>query len=670
MVEELHHRCHHHPLLFNDDTGGSSDATHDCAGCAEKVTGPSYGCEKCRFYLHKTCAESPSEIHHPAHRHRLLLPTYHHPKRGVSCDVCRKKVKGFNYYCSSCGFYLDFNCALLPRDTVGNLVETIHVAHPHPLISINPIRSFNCQGCRDPIEVDDASYACFDCRKFFHEKCLVPPTEINHPCHRKHKLLPVFNDFAEEFSKCSICEGYIGLGIFYRCAPCKFYMHYTCAWPPPIIEDKAHHDHPFTLLLKPNDTFDCNACGNQGNYVSYICSTCNIIVHKDCISLPRHIRLNLHPHPISHCFFLCVDRNDSRTWDCRICYKKVNIEHGSYYCSRPGCDFVIHVECSIKTRGLYGVVEVENPDEFKESDSLSEESTSSIIRVIKEIKVGDDVIAAEIEHVSHEHNLIFSDEIKDKKYCNGCVLPILSSFYYCSHCDFFLHKECAELRRMCRLWFNAKPFNLFIDGIFRCFHCQYMGSGFSYRVNAFWCFCLRCAVVPHSFTYQADEPHFLFFDHKYEMKCNACSEYVMSTFKYRCKDCTFALDSRCVTIPRVAWHKSDRHSLTLAYQDPDDYPLRRYCDICEEERDPQKWFYHCEICDNAMHIECVFGKYPFINGGSKYAYKGHPHPLAFVRKIYYYPECVRCREPCQDLALECVEQGCKYIAHWSCIKPS
>ncbi|KAE8681910.1 hypothetical protein F3Y22_tig00111298pilonHSYRG00065 [Hibiscus syriacus] len=213
---------------------------------------------------------------------------------------------------------------------------------------------------------------------------------------------------------------------------------------------------------------------------------------------------------------------------------------------------------------------------------------------------------------------------------------------------------------MCQLWFNAKPFNLFTDGVFRCFHCHYMGSGFSYRVNAFWCFCLRCAVVSHSFTYQADEPHFLFFDHKYEMKCNSC-EYVMSTFKYRCKDCTFALDSRCVMFRRIAWHKSDQHTLTLAYQDLDDYPLRRNCDICEEERDPQKWFYHCETCDNAMHIECVFGKYPFINAGSKYAYKGHPHSLTFVKKIYYYTECVRCREPCEDLALECIEQGCKYI---------
>ncbi|KAL4354310.1 hypothetical protein GQ457_06G024360 [Hibiscus cannabinus] len=420
--------------------------------------------------------------------------------------------------------------------------------------------------------------------------------------------------------------------------PCKFYMHLGCAWPPPIIEDKAHHDHPFTLLLKPNDPFSC--------------STCNIQVHKDCISMSRHIRLSLHPHPISHCFFPYIDQHDSRDWDCKICFKKVNIEHGIYCCTRPGCDFVIHVKCSIENDTLYGVVEVENLDEFEEFDLLSDESTT-----------------AEIEHVSNEHNLIFSDEIRDNKYCNGCVLPILSSFYYCSRCDFVLHKACAELRRVCRLWFNTKPLKLLTDGIFRCFHCHYMGSGFSYRLNDSRCFCLRCASTPHSFTYQADKPHYLFFDPKYEWNCNACSKYLCYSFTYRCKDCSFALDLRCVSLPHTTWHKCDQHSLTLAYQDPDDYPLIHYCDICEEERDPQQWFYHCETCDKAMHISCVLGKYPFIRAGSQYTYEYHPHPLTFVRKIYYYPECNDCSEPCQDLALECVEHGCKYIVHWTCIKP-
>ncbi|KAE8671673.1 hypothetical protein F3Y22_tig00111941pilonHSYRG00082 [Hibiscus syriacus] len=250
----------------------------------------------------------------------------------------------------------------------------------------------------------------------------------------------------------AICVGEDIEGNFFLCVPCKVSIHAGCAWPPPVIEDKSRHDHPFTLLLGPNNPFFCNACGDRGDYVSYICSTCNIQVHKDCTSLPRHITLGLHPHPISHCFFLCLDHNDSRPWDCKICFEKVNIEHESYYCSRPSCDFVIHVRCSIEKKISYGVFEVENLDEFKGPDPLYE-PMRCIIR---------------IEYVSHEHNVVLSDEIKDNKFCNGCVIPLLSSFDYCPHCDFFIHKTCAELPRKYRTWSGLEHFSLCTDGIFVC----------------------------------------------------------------------------------------------------------------------------------------------------------------------------------------------------------
>ncbi|PPD66737.1 hypothetical protein GOBAR_DD36380 [Gossypium barbadense] len=47
----------------------------------------------------------------------------------------------------------------------------------------------------------------------------------------------------------------------------------------------------------------------------------------------------------------------------------------------------------------------------------------------------------------------------------------------------------------------------------------------------------------------------------------------------------------------------------------------------------------------------------------------HPHPLTFVKKINYYPECTKCGEPCEELALECAEQECNYLVHWKCVKP-
>ncbi|KAL4375986.1 hypothetical protein GQ457_02G040370 [Hibiscus cannabinus] len=664
-MAKLHHMSHKHPLLFNDDSSDRNDHNSDCAGCAKEVSSPSYSCGECRFFLHKRCAEAPSEIHHPAHRDHslLLLPPSEHRKREVDCSLCKQKVKGHIYCCSSCEFHLDFDCALLPHYTsAGDFIETRHAAHQHPLVSISPTRSFECVGCFGRLV--DSSYACFDCRMFVHEKCLELSTKIDHSCHRKHQLEL---DLDADSSACNLCQS-IRKGFFYRCVPCGFNIHTGCARPPPIIED-THHEHPFSLLLKPNDPFNCDACGNQGNHVSYICSECNIQVHKDCISLPRHIRLSLHPHPISHHFFLRIDHDDSRTLDCRICYKKVNTEHGSFYCSRPGCDFVVHAKCVCDKWTLYGAVEVENPNEF-ESDPLYE-PMSCIVRKIKEIEVDGNVIVAEMEHVSHEHDLILSDEIKDDTYCNGCILPIQSSFYYCARCDFILDKACAELPKMRRSWHYAKPFRIITDGVFRCDHCHYECSGFSYKSDDdIDRMCLRCAKIPHGFEYQADKPYFLFYDDKYEGKCNACCEDSrQDKGMFQCKDNTFALHRRCLMLPRTTRHKCDRHSLTLTYQDPDNYPLRHYCDICETERDPQQWFYHCETCDKAMHFECVIGEHKFIMAGSKYTDKNHPHPLTFVKKIYLYPRCVLCDKPCRDLALECRDNGCKYIVHWSCIKP-
>ncbi|XWS35261.1 hypothetical protein CRYUN_Cryun21dG0110800 [Craigia yunnanensis] len=54
---------HDHPLvLLNEEhiSNGSEEA--DCSRCGEKVSAPSFGCA---FYLHKKCAEAPSEINHP-----------------------------------------------------------------------------------------------------------------------------------------------------------------------------------------------------------------------------------------------------------------------------------------------------------------------------------------------------------------------------------------------------------------------------------------------------------------------------------------------------------------------------------------------------------------------------------------------------------------------------
>ncbi|XVF83596.1 hypothetical protein PTKIN_Ptkin16aG0502000 [Pterospermum kingtungense] len=270
-----------------------------------------------------------------------------------------------------------------------------------------------------------------------------------------------------------------------------------------------------------------------------------------------------------------------------------------------------------------------------------------------------DVISdREIKHFSHQHNLVLCDDNVDDKLCDGCILFISGPYYHCSKCDFFLHKSCAELPWKKKLWFhlNQIPLPLISGGVFRCGVCEFECSGFTYKCaySNFRNTCLRCALVDSQTS--IGHEHQLWFLEGKEAKCNACGEE--SRVEYWCNDCNFVVHDKCLKLPQIARHKCDEHPLKLAYHDDNDYVKHHYCDICEEERNPNHWFYHCEICDKSAHSKCVLGKYPFIKPGSNYnAEYVHPNrPLILVPKVYDYPECHICRKRCVDLALECAVQ--------------
>ncbi|MBA0578620.1 hypothetical protein Gorai_020897 [Gossypium raimondii] len=204
------------------------------------------------------------------------------------------------------------------------------------------------------------------------------------------------------------------------------------------------------------------------------------------------------------------------------------MEHGSYCCSRPDCDFVIHVKCATSeaSKFWYNVTEFENPNEFTELDEFE----NLIIPVLQEIKVGDNVVAAEIIHSSHDqHSLTFNDEINYNK----------------------------------------------IYGIFKCWLCEYDCSGFSYEeeYSDGLVVCLQCATTPHSFTYQTKESHYLFYDVENRSDCSACGRRRYNESSNICKDGDFVLNSGCVTLPKTSRHSCDEHPLKLFYGDSNDYPL-------------------------------------------------------------------------------------------------
>ncbi|MBA0737799.1 hypothetical protein Gogos_011243 [Gossypium gossypioides] len=314
----------------------------------------------------------------------------------------------------------------------------------------------------------------------------------------------------------------------------------------------------------------------------------------------------------------------------------------------------------MKDKDSYEIVE--NEDEMPHESSIS---------VIERNDAGE---ATKIKHFKHMHNLMLGPFVGGyENSCNGCMLPLSDPFYYCSECGFFLHKACAELTKMKNVWHHhcQEPLALISDKAFECQECWHISNAFAYECSG--CEenkCLRCviALTPGARTC-LKHVHPLYFYRDYEGQCNACGDTTRGYGAFCCKDCNFVLDLGCFSLPITARHKCDEHLLSLTDNDDNSYSESHHCDICEESRDANRWFYHCTTCDTSAHVGCVLGSYPFLKLGSIYEETNHPHPLIIVKKKYYYLDCNKCGKPCEDVALECSKLECKYIVHWDCVAP-
>ncbi|XP_017984257.1 PREDICTED: uncharacterized protein LOC18586175 [Theobroma cacao] len=559
---EIQHFSHNHPLVFEEERSHDSDEKAYCNVCGEVVSGPTYSCVACGFHLDKNCAEAPLEMNHPFHReHSLKLTIWTAGKYWFNCNFCNKRCDNFVYLCSiTCKVRLHIKCALFTYSIVKkNIGGLQHIAHKDPLISTeNPsvkLKYAHCFVCWTPL-LDSPCFS-LDCGFYLHKKCVELPFEINHLCHHQHSMLLQFNS---DSLPCKICQETQVKGFVYCCSMCKVALHIECVPPSPFIED-CSHEHSFTRCLR-RFSFICGACGMSGNYASYICSTCALPAHKNCISLQRIIKSMWHHHPIFHHYF--VVENECGILECGICHEEVSKEYGSYYCAE--CKFIVHVKCVLEdTDCYYGIESKDVYEKLNENPTLVDPS----FLVIKEIKLGENVIHTEIKHFSHEHNLVLYDEARDDKCCDCCSLLIETSFYHCSECDFCLHKSCAALPRKKPLWpFPEISLMLTPNCFFICELCGSNHTGFANRASdesSSKYICLQCGEFPWSCTSQGHKEHLLSLYPKYNGQCNACGDSIDDVSAYRCKGCNFNLHSKCTRLPQTARHKCDEHRLTLTY---------------------------------------------------------------------------------------------------------
>ncbi|KAH1096139.1 hypothetical protein J1N35_013060, partial [Gossypium stocksii] len=387
-------------------------------------------------------------------------------------------------------------------------------------------------------------------------------------------------------------------GFVYGCTYCKLVCHIECLSPPLdlAVEDKSHQ-HTFTRLLR-RVLYICDACGIEGIYVAYTCSTCSIMVHKRCTTFPRIIKSKWHDHRLFHKYFL---PDEVRSSDCIICYDEVNPEHGSYCCSHFNITF--HVCCVTEDKGSYSIVSLENEDEMP--------NESSII-VIERKDAGE---ATKIKHFKHMHNLMLGPF--DGGYenscngghngkCNACGTTTRSAFC-CKDCKFVLHHTCFSLPIKARHKCDEHLLSLTVhddNSYSENHHCDICEK--SRDANRWFYHCAICDTSAHVVCVLGRYPF----------------------FKLRCTDHPYQL-----TIVRKKYYNLDCDKYNKPCEES------RRCDICEENRDQNCWFYYCATYDTSAHVDCVLENYPSLKLESIYEKTDHPHPLTIVKKKYYYPKC-------------------------------
>ena len=277
-MELLQHFSHlEHPLVFNQNERSGEK----CYGCQELVLGPSYICEKCKwFHIHKSCVELPLGLHHPLHPiySFILFDEYrgYIEKENSKFEVYKESYDEYAYRCYRCDFNLHVKCGSLPPTLEAKF-------HDHPLTPIWKWIAFTCDlyGIK---EDKGMPYLCNPCGFSIHRKCAYFPSRLKvichkHPLHITHSSL----ELHESNSRfCLLCVQKVDTryGLYY-CSKCDFVAHLNC----PI--DQRNKENINLLELKDVENEDAEL--NQSVELVAAYKVKNIKVREDGTKIATEI---------------------------------------------------------------------------------------------------------------------------------------------------------------------------------------------------------------------------------------------------------------------------------------------------------------------------------------------------------------------------------------------
>ncbi|MFS7991874.1 putative chromatin regulator PHD family [Helianthus anomalus] len=317
-----------------------------------------------------------------------------------------------------------------------------------------------------------------------------------------------------------------------------------------------------------------------------------------------------------------------------------------------------------------------------------------------------------ITHNSHEHPLILVDAqcnditamTKEGSLCNACLVSIIENmtFYKCKFtdqgCNFVLHDWCTRLPAELHDYVGHPQHTLLLltkagheFSRFQCDACLRQCNGFGYScVQCNYNIQVRCAFIPEQITHKSHPNHLLSRNYGFASEDDYC-RMCLSGFtadgniSFGCDACEFHLHVGCaMLLPETIRHRYDKHPLSLAYSPIENHVDDYFCEVCEEELNPNACFYHCHECVQSIHTTCapmlIPQSKPYLHGGLKVRYRNvkfggihkteyHPHPLSFLYGTTSDGDCTKC---CKTLfgrhILKCLE--CKFAIHYMCKHPA
>ncbi|CAA7044142.1 unnamed protein product [Microthlaspi erraticum] len=171
-----------------------------------------------------------------------------------------------------------------------------------------------------------------------------------------------------------------------------------------------------------------------------------------------------------------------------------------------------------------------------------------------------------------------------------------------------------------------------------------MSNGFRYK-DEDKVLDVRCGSISEPFFHPSHPNHPLFhIPHDRSINCNGCGAY-SAYHVLRCIEdgCEFNLCFGCATLPQVVKHRVHDHPLTLYYGE--DASGKYWCDICETETDPSKWFYTCKDHHASLHTHCVFGEFGGLMPRTTVEIKDKSYEVVLNDSVSR-PFCTNCKSRC------------------------